>query len=366
MKVICPISGLEEYHGEFFKGERAISVPHPIFFLSDKQLFARARKYKQDLYSETERKLLFLALLHKTDLVEWEVPADPSPACVLRNLDQAFKLLIWFIEVNSGGWKLPKYRVTEHNRDLGNIGEFFSQIYEARQEWDAPNRRRLLDNLLERREMLLWRKMNSSKKTPSYYKQLASWALDASEAPKHAKEIWQGMLECYEPHDFFDKVKPASSGDQAKDIAGDPDFEEMHSWLHSELTREGSVGMGSGYTYTQEVLKHINYQWNLYQLGPKGYMLQSLGGGQAPYTIKTERKETTEIVDEIAQLEKQIVEEQIPLVEPKRSDFPAAKLGDWIRARAKWISTQTVRDKLLLARKTLELRNAVSQSTLAE
>ena len=130
MKVTCPISGISYRASGFFEGpnEWVVRSLHPIFSLTSEQLLARARKYKQGIYSETELRLLFLAVLNKTSLVTFEVPAEPSQNCVLRNLDSAYKIMIWVEKVINTTVRLPTYVVTKHNSDMNNINHFFDAL----------------------------------------------------------------------------------------------------------------------------------------------------------------------------------------------------------------------------------------------
>src|ERR1700749_4012121 len=107
MKCWCGISGRSFFADDTFQNEPEIIYKHPIFSLSSRSLLARARKWGRSKYSEEEEKLLFLALLDKTNSVSWEVPANPSPATVKKHMEALFTLILWYSDVNSESLKLP-------------------------------------------------------------------------------------------------------------------------------------------------------------------------------------------------------------------------------------------------------------------
>lgn len=124
MKVICPISGIALYKTPYLIGFD-LADAHPIFRAKKKLIlcpdmvhrFVKAEQFE-------EKKLIFLAVLNATDLIEFRRPAEPSLQLVES---QFYKLM------HTAGWlsfaeytyksvvAFPQYIVNEENKDLTSL-----------------------------------------------------------------------------------------------------------------------------------------------------------------------------------------------------------------------------------------------------
>lgn len=355
MKVVCPISGIETFHGPYFKNEPAVTMPDAMFFVPIRGLLARARKWKAGEYSETERKLLFLALLDKTELITWELPAQPLPATVQKNMEYAFKIAAWLDIAGAvqNIKSMPKYRVSEHNRDLTNIGYFLHSIEELRTEWMRSSSRRHLEAILEQRQAVLAKLIHSPyrKWTQRDYSIQASWAMDTAEVPKERKEEWTKILSIHTAEEAF--------------LCDKDELLDMRDWLERELTLPGSIGMGSGFSMTQKVLDHIRWLVNLREGGMLAYLGGELGAPANTFSIKVEEVSSANPEMEVLEIETKLVQEGVPLVEPKKDAFKN-RLSDYYKARAKWLMHSQLIERLELARKSVETKVGIERLKFAE
>lgn len=248
MKVICKISGIEFFSSEEFQNDHVLKDLHPIFKLPTRTILSKAKRYGDKKYSDREETLLFLSLLNTSKLVEWETAANPSISIVKQYLEPLFKLVAWVSEIETSSIEFPKYRVTRQNTTLDNISSFITALYEVRNEWRSPSSRKLLQDILENREIRLHKLIHSSSRNPTIYAGiLASWAMDATnvvDTPKHPnrREVWSNLFKLQPDKDLFDC-----------------DLDELlslQSHMETHLYAPNSQVIGTA--YSAEVLKHLN------------------------------------------------------------------------------------------------------------
>ncbi len=270
MKLVCPYSG-ETYLTTFFNDDKQAD-PHPIFRLPTRTLLAKARKWGESKYSETESRLLFLALMNSTSAVTFQTYAYPSAQTVSAHMEGMFKMAAWWDTISGGRdqrgrdqqqidlmnttaanlfspltstskLKLPSYRVSEHNWQLNNISQWLSSLYECRKEWLQPSHRRHLQDILERREANLSKLIHSPhKRTEQYAAKLASWAMDAADVPADKRDRWTQLF----------KLK----GDEVFTVSSS-ELEQLKDHLETALFSIDAVGSGYGSQYALTALRHI-------------------------------------------------------------------------------------------------------------
>jgi len=334
MKLQCRISGLTFYSAYHFKNEPTVrNALHPIFSVSLRDLLAKAQKYGRGDYTEEEEKLLFLALLNKTDAVDWEVPANPSPDTVDRYLDSIFILLSWYEKVTPGALKLPRMRVSEHNKNLANIGMFIQSWYDVRKEWMSPSIKKFMADLLEHREHLMQRLINSRRDTFEYAGKLASWAMDAADVHPDRRAEWTALF----------KMKPDKEAltcdlDELLDMR---DHMERHLYAVEGLGHKSGL---SGDT-AKKVMDHIHRLVEIRE----GGMIALLGGFGITATDDFQHKVNTGGVTttDIQQLKSKIQESGAPNTEPKKEDYP--NLISFIKAKSAWVLSSHLRENLAFA-----------------
>lgn len=348
MKVFCRISGFELYSSHHFKNEPTLVDLHPIFRVPVRNLLAKSKRYGQGNYSTEEKKLLFLALLHATEVVEWEVPASPSPQIVDTNLEAAFKFLDWYSIVSGESFaiKLPKYRVTPANSDMRNIEVYFSTVYELRKEWMAPSRNKILSDLLARREDVLYKIIHSphAKKTDKYISTLASWAMGAAgvKGPDKIRE-WTELFKLKPDKDLF-----------SCDLQ---ELQDLQAWMQRELYAPGALGGGSGSEYSAAVLNHLHELVELRKGGMLALLGGEVGGPQGTYKIKDadlENETSEDVLEQEAELVNELTTNfpDAPISKPKKEDFGGMNVK-WIKANAAWVLSAPIRERLDYVRERL-------------
>lgn len=332
MKCWCPISGRSFLADDTFQNEPEVPYLHPIFSLTNRSLLARARKWGKGNYSIEDEKLLFLALLNKTNSVAWEVPANPHPSTVKKYMESIFKLIIWYSEVDSNSLKLPHLRVSAYHNDLSNIGSFISAVYEVRKEWMEPAIRRIQDQLLEVREQKLYKAIHSRKTTEEYSKQLADYAVIAAQIPESKIPCWTEIITTPLDHSIFTL---------------DPyEVSLLINWIHKHLYK------GSGSIHSAKLLEHVN---KLYSIQKEG-MLTYLGGElkvdpRSTFQIKIDDMgddDREEQVASLKELEDRLSASGAPSEEPIRGKY--LSLLQWAKDMAKWRTTEKLREDISYAK----------------
>lgn len=389
MRVVCPISGLQGFSYSHFKGkdEPLVSIKHPIFSIPTRTLLAsiaRSMKYgKYDNYDKEEKKLIFFALLENIGCVEtWECAGDPSDRTVINYTESLFKLLMWYNVLNPGTLKLPKIRVTLLNNSFQNIGAWIEEVYNLRNEWNLPNHRRHLQDLMTQKEEILSKLFRTPGKTIfQLAPKLARWGLDVTEVKDEMRrEEWFRIL-TLKPTD-----KELFSIDPVK-------IDEIWEFMHLHLFSE-EAGFGSGTEYSMKLMELVR---NLRELRKKGYssfVLESLGANdgdisqlqpsrffkitspeglrEAYYKDKREREERSRsgesekeseptrlyflqdrelsLLQKISSTHSYFLKE--PYIEPVRNNY-LDRLSDWVRVRSAWLATQSLRTELEEVRKSI-------------
>lgn len=137
MKVICRYSGLPLYKTPYLIGMN-LADTHPIF-RAKKKLILNPQMVHNFAKSESfeEKKLIFLAVLNATDLVEFRVPADPS----LQTVETCFYKLM-----HTAGWLayaeytykqvvgFPQFVVSEETKDLKSLSNWISRVEEIKEQ----------------------------------------------------------------------------------------------------------------------------------------------------------------------------------------------------------------------------------------
>lgn len=89
----CPISGIR-WHADYMTTQGAQVSCHPIFYLTQRELYQLAIKdFWVSRYNKMDNYLITLALLNSTSLVEWHAPATPTKDAHMRALRQLPALL---------------------------------------------------------------------------------------------------------------------------------------------------------------------------------------------------------------------------------------------------------------------------------
>lgn len=188
MKSQCPISSIEFPTPEFQWIKTNPSL-HPIFQLSTRQLLTQAGRWSSGSLSESESRLLFLALLRSTQLIEFKSPAQPSSTTISKNMELVILFANWadtslYIRHPSAKSKaeqtgFPGYIVSyPATHTMDNIRTYLDAWINISRDLDFQYRNRILATPETRaRDEALRRLIRGGKKKLSP-KHLAIWALD--------------------------------------------------------------------------------------------------------------------------------------------------------------------------------------------
>lgn len=191
MRIQCRFSGVSFYCQGY--NQLKVMGEHPLMQVPVRTLLSRAADWSRDTLDDTERRILFVALLKASELVEFRVPAVPTKQTIETNMELLLKTVSWKEGIGDS-LRLPKYRVTENNYRIKNIGTFLRNWDDEKREWDGKTAEWRLREKLQRREDALNRIIRNAQKAGDYLKKLARWTMDASAAPQYIKDTWVEMF----------------------------------------------------------------------------------------------------------------------------------------------------------------------------
>lgn len=199
MIVTCSLTGLE-FRTQYL-GKVKVYQQHPVFSLPLPNLLAQAENWITGKLSDTETKLLFLALLKSTDLVTFSSREgdkanyiNPSIKTINSNMERLLSTCTW-IENYSAAVTFPRFIVTKNNHSLDNISIILDAWANAknlaRENYSEKTTREILDKKAEALDKLL-RKVYDKPKT--YPRILGTWALDVANCPTYLRDSWLDMF----------------------------------------------------------------------------------------------------------------------------------------------------------------------------
>lgn len=305
MKVFCQYSGVEFDLTGF--GGTKLTYVHPVFAAEPKWLLSRMGHWAAQKYTEEESKLLFLSLLHSTDLVEFRATAYPENALVQQNMEPLARIVSWLIGLSRAQLVLPKFTIQHDNRKLLNIKHWIETWYEARKDYEDGYNKYILDRKLADKEAALERLIrNSQRTTDDYAGLLATWALQASNAPKGIHEYWRELF-------LLKGLKVYS--------ARTVDLRELHDHLEENL-QHGSIFAASTMKHIRTLLKKNQAGLN-YGLGITDEDLEEISG--SPFKI---------VEGTIEEHNMTVVAASAPEEEPLPSQFTSRV--QYLRQKAAW------------------------------
>ena len=186
MKAICRYAGIEfqtQYFPFAFKNS---TQHHPVFDIPFADLLQLSQDWNTPRFTLIDRRLLFVALLKSTDLVEFRTYARPSDRIIAANLDSLIEWagLIHGIRTRDAFNCLPHYVINHQTATLENVDGWFETWSDAMDEYKDQYRTYNAAQLQMRREHAIERLIkDSSRTTESYASLLAEWAAIAATFP---------------------------------------------------------------------------------------------------------------------------------------------------------------------------------------
>lgn len=193
MQIECRYSGIT-FNVENFANLRLKGV-HPLFTTGTKHLLSRAGDWSAGKLNEKESRLLFLALLNNTDLVEFRVTATPEHSTVQKNMESLLRFISWQCGITNPAFVLPRFVVSRETADLSNVKHWIAAWYDARKDFEEGYHTQSELSKARNRELALERLIkNSQKKIDDYSGILATWAMDAGNVPGALREYWTSLF----------------------------------------------------------------------------------------------------------------------------------------------------------------------------
>lgn len=320
MQILCAISGITFDVQHFPATLTQRECMHPVFILGQKRLLHAIPRYKNGGLTDTDKFLLFAALLHSTEAVEFRVPlvrSSDTQAIIASNMESLFRIIIKCSELHNraNGFSLPHIAITPDNNDLANIGALLrvwdTSITEYLNGCKDSNIRQRIKN----KEAILERYIKDSTKNPALYaKLLAQWAAVAAHFPVSMtlfgtneiaiSAMWQDMIICAAKKENLHKFALA-------------DWEELleHCEQHIDL---GSI-------YSHKLFELLRYAISI--KNGMGNLLLTTSSKSRNYIIMEDNTETMQ-----ANIAAMIL--QAPDEEPVIGEYPD-KIS-YMRARARW------------------------------
>lgn len=182
MKVICEKSGLPIWKSPLLIG-MTLADEHPIFRAKKSLILTKDMVFRFTASENVdEKKLIYLAVLNSTYLVEFHHYAAPS----LGTMESTFHKLMFLAQwVHFAEYKLakivsfPQYIIRKDNADLKNIRSWLDAIDDIREKVNRKELERDKNAALLQREMEIKRELGEANfYGKAFTPKLAKWALE--------------------------------------------------------------------------------------------------------------------------------------------------------------------------------------------
>jgi len=317
MRISCKFSGIEFTVSAFSTNGKAIEGIHPAFYCKQSFLLSRTGDWAAARLDVQERKILFLALLNSTDLVEFRTTAFPADSTVQSNMESLIRFIGWQSAIHTPRLALPRFVISPETRELPNVQYWLEAWWSAKQEFEDGYMTSSQLTKLRNREAALEKLIKNATKTSEDYSGiLASWALESTNAPQSIREYWTSLF----------KLKGLQVYNASK-----VDLEELVEHME-EFLQHGSI-------YAFESLKHVktllakNKAGLNYGLGMSAEELENtdfLALEKHPFSI---------VEDSVETHNRQIQIDAAPNSEPSPLDYPNNRVA-YLRAKARWNLSQ--------------------------
>lgn len=303
MLLICSKSGVE-FTASGFNNFR-IRSEHPLFSANFDTLLEIAKDWRSGSLSESECRVLFIAVLDSTSLLVWHkddygvaCAAAPTAITVQRYMERLLFTANW---KNSIGNRIPLNQIAINHAScsLENIGNWLDNWNSTQKEFTSSMHLQSMRTTIAAAQEKLIKLLQLNKQDSALFlKHLARWFMVASNAPKALHDYWT---------DLFLMQKPEIWN------ASTTDLDELKEHC------EHNIPMNS--TYAMYAYRHICAQ---YTEASEGVLGAIVGNGPI-YSI---------ISDPVEQANLAVLSEQAPEAEPKQQDYETTVL--YLKARATW------------------------------
>ena len=337
MKVICKYSGVQ-LTGSSFK-TAVIKSSHPMMEASLGTILSQLPFWREKQLSPTEARILFIAALKATELVEFRCPAKPEIKRVYALMEKAIFTLGWVALTAGRKTKLPRYIVDEGNKNLRNISLWFNELESVRATVEG-NFSPTLVSRRQRREELLEHAIygSSTSRNKRFYGILADWALTASGADSY-KEVSRET--CIKWREIFRLKDMEILGAKTEDI------QELLTYMEKNLeVMESPLAVNMTLRHLRNILSQ-NTSGDIYDFLDHNVPMQFAMKDtlENPFKILTNSAGVAVEMQEHITLK--TIASEAPTQKPERKDYASAV--DFLRAISKWNVAERVRNLTLEA-----------------
>jgi hypothetical protein len=217
-KVLCAKSGIEFRVDHFPIYLTQGEYEHPLFHVPLKRLWRYFPKWQAGELTKTDSFLLFLALLDRTEMVEFRCHVYQRPdtdRIIAANMENLVSIIGKISAIKHPKFVLPRFVISPETRDLANVKYWLQTWEDAFEDFcnglQADDLRSKLQRKAEGLERLI---KNPSLKPVRYARMLASWASEAGAFPTSLtnvnglevtiSEYWQEIIvKCHTDTDII-------------------------------------------------------------------------------------------------------------------------------------------------------------------
>jgi hypothetical protein len=332
MHILCAISGVE-FKVEHFPGSlSARECYHPIFCITQKKLLQFTHKWANRELTPTDKYLLFLALLHSTDLVEWRVPAqrnNNTDSVIEQNMESLVQIVGKINLINHPAFVLPRVAITPETKSLQNVHWWIQNWEESYIAFlsgykDQERKRKILD----REERLLRLIRDENKPISHYARILADWAESAGAFPQYLTSVDGRKMPINE---YWKNIIVACCREEKIFLIPKDHIELLLSYC------EENIDAGSTYAYTLFDLLRAGLRKQNNYLGLGDIDLQSTTYRILPSETSIEDANKLAMID------------SAPVEKPIEANYPS-KLA-YLRAKIKWDMKQEYQEQQIVVAK---------------
>lgn len=315
MKLYCQYSGVSFTLPHLAAMHDSVVTVHPIFHCSMKQLSKLYSSWQDGALDPIDRRLLFLATLRASNLVDWETTAHPTDATVQLHMSSLWDTIQWITAIISPAYKLPNFVVTNDTATLNNIGHWIEVWEDARANFESGYRTMSEINKQLQREETLQRLIKSHNEDAGrYIGLLAQWAMEATNVPLAIRDDWRALL-CTKGVAVFGIRKC--------------DIDEIVEHFEDGLASHGSI-------YSYAILKYVRKMQQQVAFG-LGYNADSVDLVDVITESRFSIVEDADVTD-TEKINMQKLINSAPATEPLESNYPN-KVA-YLRAKIAWQMSQ--------------------------
>jgi hypothetical protein len=299
---------------------------HPLFSVPKKKLLALTKEWATNRLSHTENYLLYLSLLHSTDLIIWRTQArytEKTQQLISNNMESLIQIIGKIDVIKNPAFALPKFAISPDTADLTNtfywIQVWLHNYNEFMTDFIDAQKREEIKHKVERRESALERMIkNPLQEVESLANVLSDWAVLSGDFPDFKIDHPRRKGEKIIISEYWQEIIKACAREEAIWKYPRHDLEELITHCEDNI-EHGSIYAHSLMRLLRNGLqKHKDYT---------GFGDVDLAGKTTSFKL-LDPNTSAEEANMIAAIQ------SAPPSEPKRANYPT--LGSYLRAKLNW------------------------------